>query len=587
MSESAIKNISDIGPSRSEFANQIEELCEIHDHITRVISNVELKLEWFSDYDDPDRANFRLIPVVRTLLYKQALSLSQSEVARRLRGSAYIFLRFGLNSPMNQQIISHNWRNRFTPKERQLIKDLGDLIREICVKSDVIQDYAPSVEPEQILGTGFDENQIREAVELATTLGFSDYTANRATNKKYALEAYFERQGYLNFNKVGVTSERRRFARLSNRIEVPHGSSHYRTLLKIATPNDQSTFDEFTGGKRKPEWMRIRDTILPAFHAGVENILEEIEQRDRTGFREPVHAALDITTWNYWSSPFKPEEKIEPTDEPNIVKKNGEIKKVYPKEEYPEMVSGLKEKYERGYKFATLTIVAQDTPIVLAIEPVRDKRWWELGEPITTSRDEIVERLLDQASQHVDIHKIFADSEFSSYAARDVIDQRGIQYVIPKKQMSEEDEESIVEVMEDELTNVRIEWGYSKYNHRKHKVTFIFEPTDKSEDEYSIFLTNEWVDYHRGTALTGQYSQRWEIENQYKTIKAHFLPSAASGDYRIRLLYFTIAVTLYNTWRLTNFALRDDVDVDLGDSPPIPAGEIIELIAFVLFDPGG
>lgn len=85
--------------------------------------------------------------------------------------------------------------------------------------------------------------------------------------------------------------------------------------------------------------------------------------------------------------------------------------------------------------------------------------------------------------------------------------------------------------------------------------------------------------------MLGQYSQRMEIENEYKTIKKHFLPTSASKDYRIRFLYFVIGTLLYNVWRMANFILRDAVDVDLGEHPPILAGELIELVVFCLFAP--
>lgn len=44
---------------------------------------------------------------------------------------------------------------------------------------------------------------------------------------------------------------------------------------------------------------------------------------------------------------------------------------------------------------------------------------------------------------------------------------------------------------------------------------------------------------------------------------------------------------LYNVWRLTNFVLRGAVDVYLGESPPILAGELVELVGLFLFEPGG
>ncbi|WP_174811833.1 hypothetical protein [Salinadaptatus halalkaliphilus] len=105
------------------------------------------------------------------------------------------------------------------------------------------------------------------------------------------------------------------------------------------------------------------------------------------------------------------------------------------------------------------------------------------------------------------------------------------------------------------------------------------------EDDYVIFTTNAEVSPDRAQALTTQY-QRWEIENQYKTIKKHFLPTCASKDYRLRFLYFVVGVIMYNVWRLANFVLREEVDMELGEKPPLRAGEIVELVAFCLFDPG-
>lgn len=96
---------------------------------------------------------------------------------------------------------------------------------------------------------------------------------------------------------------------------------------------------------------------------------------------------------------------------------------------------------------------------------------------------------------------------------------------------------------------------------------------------------NGWVDADRANALTQQYRQRWTIENQYKSIKENFLPKTATKDYRIRFLYFVIGVILHNVWRLSNFLLRDEVEADLGESPPLGAAEIVELVGFCLFEP--
>ncbi|MDT3437285.1 hypothetical protein [Haloarcula sp. 1CSR25-25] len=69
--------------------------------------------------------------------------------------------------------------------------------------------------------------------------------------------------------------------------------------------------------------------------------------------------AIDITSWLFYPTPWK----------------NYSLR--LPKDAYPGMVSGLKDSHMRGYKFATLTIIGKDTPIVLAVEPVKQVSGWE------------------------------------------------------------------------------------------------------------------------------------------------------------------------------------------------------------------
>lgn len=571
------------------IAEQTEDLCHVHDHITRIITNLDIHDEWFSGYEDPGRAKFDLEPMVRLFLYKSTRELNQSELARRLRGAAYVYLRLGFDRPISQQIISHNKRNRFNPAERRPLKDAAEVIRTVCAEHDVIRTNEPALDPEDVQHDRASEAEIMDAVQRATDLGFSEFSADRASNATYPLDAYFERQGYLNMSRAGTTTPSRRFARLSERQSVPHGSSHNRTMKKVANPESQLTFGEFATGKQVPEWKRVRDEVLEPFHAGVENILDELtnEAYNDSGFTEPVHAAIDITSWNFYASPYMSEKEARNSDrEPIRVTIDGEEKLLDP--EHPELVSGLKDSDDRGYKFATITIIAENTPIVLGVEPVRDQRRWEdeMGwDAERTSRADIVESLLEQASRHVGIHKVFLDRGFSSRETRDVIDRRELLYVLGKPARATVDMKNIEEIKDNDVYDSRIGHGTHEYDGREHDITYIYTPSKKDGDKYAVFTINGHVDHHRAEALLGQYGQRMEIENEYKTIKKHFLPTTASKDFRIRFLYFVIGTLLYNVWRMANFVLRDAVDADLSESPPILAGELIELVALCLFDP--
>lgn len=148
---------------------------------------------------------------------------------------------------------------------------------------------------------------------------------------------------------------------------------------------------------------------------------------------------------------------------------------------------------------------------------------------------------------------------------------------------SNADFQNVDEITEDPVNDHRVEHVVGRYDGREHELSIIYLPGEG----YSLFTANGWIDPDRAQGLARQYRKRWTIENQYKSIKSNFLPQTASKDYRIRFLYFVVGAMLYNVWRLTNFVLRDVIEVDLGESPPIPAGELVELVGLFLFDPGG
>ncbi|WP_241431120.1 transposase [Halococcus thailandensis] len=347
-------------------------------------------------------------------------------------------------------------------------------------------------------------------------------------------------------------------------------------MKKTAAPPEQITLDDYEDGRRPRDWQRIRDEVLDPFHRGVETILDEV--RANGGIREPVIAAIDITPWPVFISPYKDDEDVARGDEPVVV--NGEER--YPRGEYPEMVHGLTEKHKHGYQMATITIIGEDTPIVLGVEPVRRESKWETREIGDTSQADLVDQLLEQAEQHVDIHKVFCDRGFDANGVRDVIDRHDMIYLIPKRKYTAEIED-IEELERESVTDTGVVRNVPhRHESRIHTGSIMYVPSTKEEGAHAVFTTNRDVPVEQVQGFVGQYRQRWEIENEYKTIKKHFLPTVGSMDYRVRFLYFVIGVVMYNVWRLTNLLFREAVDVHLGERPPIPAGEFIEILAFCI-----
>ncbi len=576
MSETDIRR-----PEIDDLLEQAEELCSLHNHITRVIADLSIPQEIFSDrYLRPGKADFEFESVILMFLYQYARGFTQSKLYRRLKGAAYIWIRFELPRPPTQQAISYIWRNRLSLTDRRTIKTTAHAVQEVASDHDVIADDEPRLDPETVDATEITDDHIMDAVETARERGLTEFDTKRASNATFEDLVFFERQAYLNMADRGTTTRSvgstQRFARLSDRTETPHPDTHLRTMKQTATPPKQTTLTDYENGQRPVAWQRIRDEVLAPFHRGVETILDEV--RENGGLREPVIAAIDITPWRVYTSPYKDGDAVAWNDESVVV--NGEER--YPRDDYPEMVHGLKDSHERGYAMATITIIGEDTPIVLGVEPVRRDSIWETGDAGDTSQARIVERLLAQAEQNVDIHKVFCDRAFDANGVRDAIDCHDMTYLIPKRKYEVEIED-IEELEQESVTGVGVVRNVSHgHEGRVHTGSIMYVPSTKEEGAYAVFTTNRDVPLEQVQGFTGQYTQRWQIENEYKTIKQHFLPTVASTDYRIRFLYFVIGVVMYNVWRVTNLLFRDAVDIHLGEQPPIPAGEFIEILAFCI-----
>ncbi|ELZ29392.1 putative transposase (TCE33) [Halogeometricum pallidum JCM 14848] len=113
---------------------------------------------------------------------------------------------------------------------------------------------------------------------------------------------------------------------------------------------------------------------------------------------------------------------------------------------------------------------------------------------------------------------------------------------------------------------------------------FLYIPSTKS-DGTAVSATNLRVSTDEAEAVCRRYSSRWQIENEYKSIKNDFLAKTSSKDYRVRLFYFVFAVLLHNIWRLTDFLLKAAVGEEMDYAPMLTAGECVELVSSTLPPP--
>ena len=228
-------------------------------------------------------------------------------------------------------------------------------------------------------------------------------------------------------------------------------------------------------------------------------------------------------------------------------------------------IIGTKEKTdEYAYQWATIQLVGNAVPIVLDVRPVRK------GE----SRLEIVKDLLDSAEELVHVDNVLMDREFDSQHVLEMLSQRGLSYVVPKRMQTSEKAQAkrLLKRGKDRYeTDRKLHLGQNEW----HETTLIYRRKKNSEHDdhrqYSVFMTNG------GTGHLTEYGYRWEIESGYKPIK-RFMTATTSKDFGLRFFYFAFACLLYSIWRAVDLLVQIELTGEYEHSPIVTADNTLTLL---------
>ncbi len=228
-------------------------------------------------------------------------------------------------------------------------------------------------------------------------------------------------------------------------------------------------------------------------------------------------------------------------------------------------IIGTKEKTdEYAYQWATVQLVGNAVPIVLDTRPVRK------GE----SRLEIVKDLLDSAEEMVHVDNVLMDQEFDSQHILEMISQRKLSYVVPKRMQTSKKAQAkrLLKRRKDRYeTDRKLHLGKNEW----HETTLIYRREEDSEHDdhrqYSVFITNG------GTGHLTEYGYRWEIESGYKSIK-RFMTATTSKDFGLRFFYFAFACLLYSIWRAVDLLVQVELTGKYEHSPMVTADNALTLL---------
>lgn len=481
----------------------------------------------------PAPLSFRAM--VLASIFMEITGDSYAAFTRRLTRQPEVANLLGFSRVPDESAFSRAWRNRFDDAVHEyvqtaahfVVKEVHDFdipAPEVRPKAEIVDE--PSVEEDSVEEESFSQDEIVQTTRLARDHAFGYFESGRAANASYEDTRFFELQTFMGMVRCGTAQGAARFQYRRGEQYGPHGDTHLRAVKQF-----------------EPE------ELVDGFNETTDRLLSVIASE--ASFRRPVTAAIDITTIPYY----------------------GDV------EEMP-MVSGTKDDGGRAFKFATLSIVGWNIPLVLAVEPVRESSAWDENPPNRIHR--AVRRLVQRAKEHVPIETVLCDREFDSMRVFQTLSNLDVNYLIPKRTTSSERE--VIEQMEEDNQEVAVETASVHVEAGSHPMRFLYVPSTSGE-RTTVFATNLRVGPEEAETFCRRYSRRWQIENEYKSIKGDFLAKTSSKDYRVRLFYFVFAVLLYNIWRLTDFLLKAGVDGEMDHTPVLTAGECVDIVVSALIPP--
>ncbi|MFC6770052.1 transposase [Halorubrum pallidum] len=430
--------------------------------------------------------------------------------------------QIGLESVPNQSTLWRSWHHRFTA---DLQDTLETAARTILIKAQNTGVAVPR-EPERQSRRHSDENtesnpddqtvlkQAETVTEHISRVTFPAFSLDRGEGCEIHENAYWGLQTYLGLReRLAANEGARSFTYESTRERTPLGHSHREHIRDLPIAE-----------------------IREMYRQAVNRLLSEVAETEEF-FRAGI-VAIDITE----ADPFTGD-------------RTG----------HEDEIIGTKEKTDKyAYQWATVQLVGNAVPIVLDARPVRK------GE----TRLEIVEDLLDSAEDLVHVDNVLMDREFDSQHVLEMISQRGLSYVVPKRMQTSEKAQAKRLLQRDQdryETDRKLHLGKNEW----HETTLIYRRKKDSEHnehrQYSVFMTN------CGSGHLTEYGYRWEIESGYRSIK-RFMAATTSKDFGLRFFYFAFACLLYSIWRAVDLLVQAELTGEYEHSPVITADNTLTLL---------
>ena len=517
----------------NDIVGQFTQSIEAGTPLSPAVGALDIPMHFFTDQyieRDDNRKDFE--GMIRALIYQHITGRTDQGMQRlteEYNGYAWIF---DLDGFVSRNTFRHTRENRLDTTGWNLLEQAAEKMLRVAYECDRVDDDLLAEHPDAEDDEG--DSKLLQAVRKARQVTFASWKTHRAENASHSDEDHLRQLAYMAMGECGTTQGASRFKRNGD------GGMSANTHLRISKQYGL-------------------DDVIEAFNDSVADIHNKLNLY--TEYERPVSVAIDITPIPYWGDP----------------------------ESLPQVAGAHQgDTVKSPYKllFATITVIRENIPIILGFEPVVFDSPWNDND--TFRNAEAVKKLVDRASEHVNIHMVMADSEFAGGDTVQALDDRDINYLFQGAKHS-----STIKT----IRKMNYEWdkhvhiedrGYHLGDGEYTDTKRIYIPTrnwprdkepENGHENKAVFITNaDWVDESNAWGFAEKYSNRWTIENQYKVLKSEFLPPYHGHHFPSRVFYFAFGCALQNAWRLADFYHQKWGDGEYGYSPELPAGEFVDLV---------
>ena len=497
---------------------------DAHTSIEQFVCRFPLAYFRFGSHDHyGDSTRYEMATLFRVFVLKEIHGWEhETALVEYLNHCPELCKQLYLETVPDQSTLWRSWHERFTAELRETVQNAA---RTILIKAQSAGIAIPR-EPERRLPSLGDEknepdpddqavlDEVAAITDHVSRVVFPAFSLDRGEGCEIHENAYWGLQTYLGLReRLAANEGARSFLYESTRDRTPLGHAHREQIRDLSI-----------------------EQVRAMYRQAITRLLNEVAETEQF-FRAGI-VAIDITE----ADPF-------------TGNRTG----------HEDEIIGTKEKTdEYAYQWATVQLAGNAVPLVLDARPVRK------GE----SRLEIVEDLLDSAEEFVHVDNVLMDREFDSQHVLEMISQRGLSYVVPKRMQTSEKAQAKRLLQRDQdryETDRKLHLGKNEW----HETTLIYRRKENSEHDdhrqYSVFMTN------RGSGHLSEYSYRWEIESGYRSIK-RFMAATTSKDFGLRFFYFAFACLLYSIWRAVDLLVQAELTGGYEHSPVITADNTLTLL---------